>query len=171
MPALPALLEKTVLARAYELPFDLSQPISGATSFLQYPFISSMKSSSVASPPHMMQGLEAESGHQVCQEILTILVHQGVKPQSTLPLSHHVILHSRSRPHVTVNLAQHSYHKLSPRPDTGDERLSSDLTASMRARGMPSHCEFFATSISSSCSMDVHGMCLTYSVQNAFLLC
>ena len=109
-----------------------------------------------------MQGLEAESGHQVCQEILTILVHRGVKPQCTLPPSHHVILHSRrqtelhSQLHVTFNLAE-----LSPPPDTStsSERISSDLTVSMPARGMPSHCESFATSISSSCSMDVHGMC------------
>ena len=118
----------------------------------------------------MMQGLEAESGHQVCQEILTILVHRGVKPQSTLPLRHHVISQTelRSRLHVTFDLAE-----LSPPPDTstGSERISSDLTVSMPARGMPSHCESFATSISSSCSMDVHGMCLMYSVQNAFLLC
>ena len=117
-----------------------------------------------------MQGLEAESGHQLCQEILTILVHRGVKPESTLPLSHHVIsreLHSRfyvitdlgqSDPRY-VSLCLRSYPELSPPPDTSTERISSDFTVSMPARSIPSHCESFATSIASSCSVDVNGMC------------
>ena len=135
----------------------------------------------------MMQGLEAESDHQVCQEILTIFVHRGVKPQSTLPPSDNVISDSRrqrelhSRLHVIVKHGQGdppygflhlpSYPELSLLPDTSSERISSGFTLLMPLRGMPSHCESFATSISSSCSVDVNGMYLLCSLQNAFLLC
>ena len=134
-----------------------------------------------------MQGLEAESGPQLCQEILTILVHREVKPESTLPLSHHLISSSRrqrelhSRLHVITDLGQgdpryvslclRSYPELSPPPDTSTERISSDFTVSMPARSIPSHCESFAPSISSSCSVHVDGMCSMYSLQNAFRLC